>query len=186
METNDDEKFKPDDGPLTQTNTTHDNQHPATTDKVESGAPVEDVNDQQLVDVEMKEQKLDKNEDTFVEYNPTQSEVAKNDKIETNSDKDHNDQEAEFGQPKSKSSETESDVLDLKQLFLGTIRFTGELEGTPDLFDKQDKKRWMKEFCRKQAESQEYPLVANNYDLIALYFAYTRLEWPQTDCIKTI
>ena len=98
--------------------------------------------------------------------------------METNSDKDHNDQEAEFGRPKSKSSETESDALDLKQLFLGTIRFTGELEGTPDLFDKQDKQRWRKEFCRKQAESQEYPLVANNYDLIGLCFAYTRLDWP--------
>ena len=45
METNDDEKFKPVDKPQAQTNTTHDNQHPATTDKVESGAPVEDVND---------------------------------------------------------------------------------------------------------------------------------------------
>ena len=69
-------------------------------------------------------------------------------------------------------------MLYLKQLFLYTIRFTGELEGTHDLFEKQGKQRWVKEFCRKQAESQEYPLVASNYDLIGLCFAYTRLEWP--------
>ena len=100
METDDDKKVKPDDGPPAETNTTHDNQHPATTDQVESGAPVENQTDQQLVDVQMEEQKVDKNEDTFAEYYPAQSEVAKNDKIETNSDKDHNDQEAEFGQPK--------------------------------------------------------------------------------------